>query len=97
MSKVIPIDHGRAIRTALRKVHRAVVHDFALHADALKVLEMYIERLIEIAPPWRLAQLAHSVAYVTTELDLTLANINVVLICLQCLDEQYRAERRASA
>ena len=97
MSKVVPIERGRAIRAALRKVHRSVVQDFALRTDALKVLEAYLERLIEIAPPSRLAELAYSVAYITTELDLTLANIKTVLICCACLDDQYRAEKRASA
>lgn len=105
MSKVVPIDRARrartlrerAIRAALRKAHTAIAQDFAFRADALKVLETYLERLIEIAPPSRLAQLALSVAYITTELDLTLANIKAVLICCQCLDEQYRAEKRASA
>ena len=96
MSKVVPIDRGRAIRAALRKVHRAVAEDFALRTDALKVLETYLDRLIDIAPPSRLADLAYSIAYITTELDLTLANIKVVLVCCQCLDQQYRAERRAS-
>lgn len=105
MSKVVSLDGARrartirerAIRAALRKVHRSVVEDFALRTDALQVLEAYLGRLIEIAPPSRLADLAYSVAYITTELDLTLANIKVVLICCQCLDEQYRAEKRASA
>ena len=53
MSNAIPINRGRAIRAALRKVHRSVVQDFAIRADALKLLEMYIERLIEKAPPSR--------------------------------------------
>jgi hypothetical protein len=96
MSKVVPINRGRAIRAALRKVHRAVALDFAVRTDALKLLEMYIERLIEKAPPSRLADLAHSVAYVTTELDLTMVNLKTVLICCQCLDEQYRAERASA-
>jgi len=96
MSKVTPIERGRAIRGALRKVHSSVVQDFALRTDALKVLEAYIGRLIEIAPPSRLAELAYSVAYITTELDLTLANIKTVLICCACLDDQYRAERASA-
>jgi hypothetical protein len=104
MSKVVPIDRARrartirerAIRDALRKVHRSVAEDFALRTDALQVLETYLGRLIEIAPSSRLVDLAYSVAYITTELDLTLANIKVVLICCQCLDQQYRAARASA-
>lgn len=96
MSKIIPIIYGRAIRPALRKVHGAMVVDFAVHRDALTVLERYFEHLIETAPPSRLAGLADAVAYVTTELPLTLKNIKTLLICCDCLAEQYRAERAAT-
>jgi hypothetical protein len=96
MSRIHSIENGRAIRAALRRVHRAVVQDFALREDALKLLEMYIERLIEKASPSRLADLPHSLAYMTTELDLTVANLKTILICCECLDEQYRAERASA-
>lgn len=96
MSKIIPISYGRAIRPALRKVRGAMAVDFAVHRDALTALEQYFDHLIETAPPSRLADLAYAVAYVTTELPLTLANIKVVLVCCQCLDAQYSAERAAT-
>jgi hypothetical protein len=70
--------------------------DFAVHRDALIVLEQSFDHLIETAPPSRLADLAYAVAYVATELPLTLENIKTVLICLECLDEQYRAERAST-
>lgn len=92
----IPITRGRAIRPALRKVHRSVAEDLAVRADGLKLLEQYLERLIEKAPPARLEELAHSVAYITTELDLTTANLKTILICCECLDEQYRAEHASA-
>jgi hypothetical protein len=54
MSKAVPIDRGRAIRAALRKVHRAVVQDSAVRRDALKLLEMYLEPRDSKSAAWRL-------------------------------------------
>ena len=34
--------------------------------------------------------------HITTELDLTTANLKTILVCCECLDEQYRAERAST-
>lgn len=71
------------------------IHESVHQIELLEGLPGVFAGLIKIAPAKERAALSRAIFYVDHELDLTAANLRVVLICAMVLFERFTAENAA--